>query len=103
MGDLEPGVQGAVRLLVQRCDKAELLIQADTPEAEWQHIGKGLCLFVAFAEGAWSPQKMRQLCKSVLVAPLSSSSAWTKDHQAQSERAGHAEWRGRAWGVAVFV
>jgi len=69
--------EGAIRVVVQRSLKARLLVDAvaDT----WVEIGRGLVLYLSFAEGA-DRLMLRAAAKSLLTAPLSTSSQWTADH-----------------------
>lgn len=74
---LTRNVLGPIRVVVQRCNKASLLI--DAAKDEWTSIGRGLVLYVSFAEGA-SLDMLPGACKSLLLAPLSTADKWSSDH-----------------------
>ena len=62
--DAEPA--GTVKLVVQRVDAASLLI--DNQDG-WVSIGKGLLLYVSFAQGC-DGHAVRRAAKSLLALPL---------------------------------
>lgn len=88
--ELKPSAQtgdGGIHVVVQRCVSARLLVDAvaDT----WVDIGRGLILYVSFSQSgsaAVAPSStatetlLRQVARSLLAAPLSSSDKWHADH-----------------------
>eukprot|EP00929_Paragymnodinium_shiwhaense_P101508 TRINITY_DN64653_c0_g1_i1.p1 TRINITY_DN64653_c0_g1~~TRINITY_DN64653_c0_g1_i1.p1 ORF type:complete len:324 (-),score=98.82 TRINITY_DN64653_c0_g1_i1:45-1016(-) len=68
---------GAMRVVVQRCESAELLIDAE--KDEWTKVGKGLVLYISFEKG-FDSKELPGICKSLLLAPLASSTQWSADH-----------------------
>lgn len=72
---------GTVHLVVQRCARARLLVDAE--KDAWAEVGRGLVLYVSFAQGAAGVDEgrlLRQVAKSALTAPLSTSDKWRADH-----------------------
>ncbi len=73
---MQVGVNGTVRLVVQRCNKAKLLVDN---KDKWVEINKGLVLHLGFADGV-TKDILTGVCKSVLKAGLSTSDKWSADH-----------------------
>mmetsp|Transcript_25494 Transcript_25494/g.55834 ORF Transcript_25494/g.55834 Transcript_25494/m.55834 type:complete len:303 (-) Transcript_25494:5-913(-) len=72
---------GCIRVVVQRCTSARLLIDAE--KDKWSEVGRGLVLYISFATGAagaGDDGRLRAAVKSILTAPLSTSTAWSADH-----------------------
>mmetsp|Transcript_8421 Transcript_8421/g.23687 ORF Transcript_8421/g.23687 Transcript_8421/m.23687 type:complete len:313 (+) Transcript_8421:23-961(+) len=74
---------GVMHVVVQRCTRARLLV--DAAADEWTEVGRGLAVFVSFASGAppagdEADRLLRQAAKSILGAPLSTSEQWKADH-----------------------
>jgi len=74
---MDAEAQGPIRVVVQRCNKASLLIDAE--KDEWTSIERGLVFYVSFALGA-KLDALPGACKSLLSAPLSSADKWSSDH-----------------------
>jgi len=76
-----PAEAGCIRVVVQRCTRARLLV--DAASDKWSDVGRGLVLFLSFAEGAagaGEDGRIRAAVKSILTAPLSTSTEWSADH-----------------------
>lgn len=74
---MQADAQGPIRVVVQRCIKASLLIDAE--KDEWTSIDRGLVLYVSFAQGA-KLDALPGACKSILGAALSTADKWSSDH-----------------------
>lgn len=66
------GVAGAMRVVVQRCSKARLMV--DEFVGSWAEIGTGLFVAVSFAERA-DDERIHYAARFLLTAKLSSSSS----------------------------
>eukprot|EP00928_Gymnodinium_smaydae_P009234 TRINITY_DN13416_c0_g1_i1.p1 TRINITY_DN13416_c0_g1~~TRINITY_DN13416_c0_g1_i1.p1 ORF type:complete len:323 (-),score=100.85 TRINITY_DN13416_c0_g1_i1:48-1016(-) len=72
---------GKVHVVVQRCAKARLLVDAKADE--WVEVGRGLVVYVSFGQSAAEGDYRRTLrlaAKSLLTAPLSTADEWQADH-----------------------
>lgn len=56
--------------VVQRCSRAQVLVNAE--RSLWQQVGRGLFVCVSFGSNA-SEEKVKQVARSLLTAPLSNS------------------------------
>ena len=71
-----PGVNGTVRMVVQRCTSAKLLVDN---KDKWAEVGRGLVLHLGFAEGV-QKDSFRGICRSLLRSGFSTSAQWSADH-----------------------
>merc|ERR1719188_149871 len=98
------GVAGAMRVVVQRCSKAKLMV--DEFAGNWAEIGAGLFVAVSFADKA-DDERIQYAAKFLLTAKLSTSSSLkpgggrspgTKD----SESVANLCNRGEAQGILIM-
>eukprot|EP00658_Telonema_sp_P-2_P018906 TRINITY_DN17400_c0_g1_i1.p1 TRINITY_DN17400_c0_g1~~TRINITY_DN17400_c0_g1_i1.p1 ORF type:complete len:156 (-),score=31.71 TRINITY_DN17400_c0_g1_i1:143-610(-) len=64
-----------IRMVVQRCNKASILLTQHPKDQVWGHIERGLVVSLSFAKGADS-QAVKRAVKALCSAPLVTFGSW---------------------------